>query len=135
MAMKIEDIEGIGPAFGEKLRNAGINSTTKLLEAGATKKGRRDLAEKSDIDDSRILKWVNLCDLCRVKGISTQYSELLEAAGVDTVKELRNRNADNLAEKMQEINSAKKLVRQVPSLNKISYWVEQAKQLPPTVTY
>ena len=135
MAMKIEDIEGIGVVNAEKLRNVKIDSVGKLLAQGATRKGREELIGKTGIDAGRILKWVNLCDLCRVKGVSTQYSELLEAAGVDTVKELRNRNAGNLAEKMQEINAAKKLVRQVPSEKSVQNWVEQAKQLPPTVTY
>ncbi len=135
MSMKIEDIEGIGPKFGELLRNQGISNPNKLLDQGCTTKGRKTLAEKTGIDDSRILKWVNLCDLCRISGISTQYSELLEAAGVDTVKELRNRNAENLADKVKEINAAKKLVRQTPSLKSIQSWVEQAKSLDPKVSY
>lgn len=135
MSMKIEDIEGIGPKFGQLLRNEGVTSPDKLLMKGATRKGRQELAEKTSIDDARILKWVNLCDLCRISGISTQYSELLEAAGVDTVKELRNRNADNLAEKMQEVNASKKLVRQVPNLKNVQSWIEQAKKLDPVVSY
>jgi predicted flap endonuclease-1-like 5' DNA nuclease len=133
--MKIEDIEGIGPKFGELLRNQGITSPQKLLDQACTRKGRQALAEKAGIDDGRILKWVNLCDLCRISGISTQYSELLEAAGVDTVKELRNRNAENLAEKMKEINASKKLVRQTPSLKSVLSWVDQAKKMDPKVSY
>lgn len=133
--MKVEDIEGIGHKYGEMLRKEGINSPSKLLAAGSTVKGRRELAQKTGIDDGRILKWVNLCDLCRISGISTQYSELLEAAGVDTVKELRNRRADNLAGKMQEVNAARKLVRVTPSLKNVSNWVEQAKSIEPAVSY
>ena len=135
MSMKIEAIEGIGPKFGEMLREQGVSSPAKLLAQGATRKGRESLAAKCGIDGGRILKWVNLCDLCRISGISTQYSELLEAAGVDTVKELRNRNAENLAEKMQEVNSAKKLVRQAPGLKSVQSWVDQAKKLDPAVSY
>lgn len=135
MAYKIEELEGIGPKYGEKLRNAGIETTEQLLTAGATPKGRKELEDKTGIDDKRILTWVNLADLCRINGVSTQYSELLEAAGVDTVKELRNRNAENLAVKMQEVNDAKKLVRQVPSAKSVTDWVEQAKSMDPAVSY
>jgi len=133
--MKIVDIEGIGPKYGGMLNEAGIISADNLLKTGANKKDRNELAQKTGIDESRILKWVNLCDLCRINGVSTQYSELLEAAGVDTVKELRNRNAENLTEKMQEINTEKKLVRVVPGLKSVQSWVDQAKTLDPIVTY
>jgi len=133
--MKIEDIEGIGPSFGAKLREAGISSVGKLLEKGAGPSGRKSIAEQTGIDSARILKWVNLSDLCRISGISTQYSELLEAAGVDTVKELRNRNAENLHLKIVEVNAAKKLVRKTPALKSIQSWVEQAKSMAPAVTY
>lgn len=135
MAMKIEQIEGIGPSYGAKLREVGINSPGKLLSRGATRKGRQEIAQATGIDEGRVLKWVNLADLCRISGISTQYSELLEAAGVDTVKELRNRNADNLAAKMQEVNREKHLCRQTPSLKNVNNWVSQAKSLPPAVMY
>lgn len=135
MSMKIEDIEGIGPKFGGMLREQGITSPAKLLAQGATRKGRQALAEKCGIDDGRILKWVNCCDLCRISGVSTQYSELLEAAGVDTVKELRNRNVENLVVKMREVNAAKKLVRQVPNVKNVESWVAQAKKLDPAVSY
>jgi len=133
--MKIEAIEGIGPAYGERLRNAGIDSIEKLLKNGSSKKQRIALAEKSGIDESKLLRWVNLCDLCRIKGVSSQYSELLEAAGVDTVKELRNRNADNLFVKMREINKAKNLVRCVPSEANVKKWIEQAKTMTPMVSH
>jgi len=133
--MKIEDIEGIGPKFGTKLREADIASVEKLLEKGANPKGRKTIAEQTGVDHGRILKWVNLCDLCRVSGISTQYSELLEMAGVDTVKELRNRNAENLHSKVEEVNAKKNLVRKTPGLKNIESWVDQAKKLTPVVSY
>ncbi len=135
MAKKIEDIEGVGPSNGAKLRAAGCRSVGQLLDMGCTKKGRAHIAAKTGLSEARILKWVNHADLFRVKGIASQYAELLECAGVDTVKELRNRNVDNLAVKMAEINKAKKLVRNVPSAKVISSWVSQAKILEPKVTH
>ncbi|MDX5360567.1 MAG: DUF4332 domain-containing protein [Alphaproteobacteria bacterium] len=131
----IETIEGIGPAFGAKLKTAGITTTGALLKAGADPKGRKALAEKTGIDEAKIRDWCNMADLMRIKGVGEEYSELLEAAGVDTVKELRNRKADNLHAKMAEVNAAKKLVRQLPSLKQVESWVAQAKELPPTMTY
>ena len=115
--MKIETIEGIGPAYAKKLRAAGIKTTEALLKKGADKKGRAAIAEMSGIDETLILEWVNLSDLMRVKGIGEEYSDLLEEAGVDTVKELRNRKPANLHAKMVEVNAAKKLVRRPPALS------------------
>lgn len=135
MAYKIEEIEGIGPAFGEKLRAAKITNTDHLLKACATRKGRSDTEEATGIDAKRLLKWANMADLMRISGVGEEYSELLEAAGVDTVKELRNRRADNLAAKMAEVNAAKKLVRQVPSESQVAKWVEQAKALDPVISH
>ena len=135
MVMKIEDIEGIGPKYGKILRDNGINSPAKLLTAGASTQGRKDLETKTGLSHSHVLRWVNLADLCRVKGVSTQYSELLEAAGVDSVKELCNRNAENLTEKMKEVNAEKKLVRAVPSGKLVSDWVSQAKSMAPVIAY
>jgi len=135
MAKKIEDIEGVGPSYGAKLRAAGCRNVEQLLEMGCTKKGREHIAAKTGLSESNILKWVNHADLFRVKGIASQYAELLECAGVDTVKELRNRNADNLAEKMVEINKAKRLVRNVPSAKVVTGWVAQAKVLQPMVKH
>lgn len=133
--MKIESIEGIGTVYAEKLRAVGINSAEKLLEFGNTPTRRSSLAREIGVDDAKILKWVNLCDLCRIKGVSSQYSELLEAAGVDTVKELRNRNADNLYQKIRETNEHKNLVHSTPSRNNIRNWIEQAQSLSPMVNY
>ncbi len=133
--MKIEQVEGIGPSFGEKLRNAGITDTNKLLDKGCTRPGRQELAQKTGISEAKLLDWVNMADLFRVKGIGAEYAELLESAGVDTVKELRNRNAENLAAKMSEVNEQKKLTRRVPSAEVVKGWIEQAKGLPPKVEH
>ena len=135
MAYKIEEIEGIGPTYGAKLKDAGIDTTDKLLDACADPAGRKATAEKTGLDASRLLKWANMADLMRISGVGEEYSELLEAAGVDTVKELRNRNAANLAAKMAEVNEAKKPTRQVPSESQVTKWVEQAKELPPKLSY
>ncbi len=135
MANKIEDIEGIGEKTGQILREANITTPDKLLEAAGTKKGRMELAVKTGLSEKNILKWANLADLCRVSGISTQYSELLEAAGVDTVKELATRNAENLAIKMHEVNQEKKLVRQTPSQKSVASWIDQAATLPAYISH
>jgi predicted flap endonuclease-1-like 5' DNA nuclease len=135
LSYPIIDIEGIGPAFAEKLKTAGLTTTGALLEAAKDPKGRKALAEKTGIDESRILKWANMADLMRIKGVAEEYSELLEAAGVDTVKELKTRRADNLHAKMAELNEAKKLVRQLPSEKQVADWIEQAKTLPAVLSY
>lgn len=133
--MKIEKVEGIGPLYAQKLIGIGIRSTGALLKAGATASGREDVAAKSGISETLILEWVNLADLCRIKGVGEEYSDLLEEAGVDTVKELRNRRPDNLYQAIIETNQAKKLVRRPPSQKQVEDWVAQAKTLPPVVTY
>ncbi len=135
MSYAIAEIEGIGPAFAAKLKAVGISTTKAYLERAKDPKGRKALAEATGIDDKRILKWANMADLMRIKGVGEEYSELLEAAGVDTVKELKHRKAANLAEKMREVNEAKKLVRQVPSEKSVTDWVEQAKSLDPMMSY
>ncbi len=132
---KISDVEGIGPKMAETLAAAGITNTDQLLDEGATKPGRGSIAQKTGLSEAQILKWVNMCDLFRVKGIAGQFAELLKASGVDTVKELRTRNAENLAAKMLEVNNQKNLTRQVPSANAINEWISQAKELPPKITY
>ncbi len=132
----ISDIEGIGPSYAKKLQKCGIKTTNALLKDGCTKKGRKKIAEESGIDESLILKWVNMADLYRVKGIGSEYSELLEKAGVDTVKELRNRNAENLTAKMAEVNGqGRGLVRQLPGLKRVTSWIAEAKKLEPMVTH
>jgi predicted flap endonuclease-1-like 5' DNA nuclease len=135
MSYPIEDIEGIGPAHGVKLGSAGIKTTGDLLGKCASPKGRKALAEETGLSETLILKWTNMADLMRISGVGEEYSELLEAAGVDTVKELKHRNADNLAAKMAEINDQKKLTRQVPSASQVTKWVDQAKELEPILTY
>ncbi len=135
MGKSIESIEGIGPVYGQKLRDAGCASPAQLLKACAGRTGRRELAGRTSISESVILRCVNMADLFRIKGVATQYAELLEAAGVDTVKELRNRNADNLVAKMLEVNRQKRLTRTVPGVKIVTGWIEQAKQLPTVVTY
>jgi predicted flap endonuclease-1-like 5' DNA nuclease len=129
------DIEGVGEKYAEKLKEAGATTQEKLLEMGATTKGRKELAEKTGISDALILKWVNHVDLSRIKGVGGEYSELLEAAGVDTVPELAQRKPENLLAKMQEVNTAKKLVRNMPVLKQVEDWVAQAKDLPRVVNY
>jgi len=135
MTYQIEEIEGIGPVYAGKLGAANIKTTGDLLKACATRKGREDTEAATGIDAARLLKWANMADLMRISGVGEEYSELLEAAGVDTVKELRNRRADNLAAKMAEVNAEKKLVRQVPSQSQVEKWVAQAKELAPVITY
>ena len=122
-------IEGIGPAYEEKLKAAGVGSCEALLEQGCDKKGRDAICEKSGLSDTLILKWVNHADLMRVKGVGGEYAELLECSGVDTVPELAQRNAANLTAKMAEVNEEKKLVRSLPSEKQVTDWVEQAKGL------
>ena len=133
--MKIADIEGLGPKYAEKLKKAGVRSVDALLKKGASEKGRKGLAAASGISDTLILEWVNLADLYRIKGIGSEYSDLLEEAGVDTVAELAQRVPDNLFKKMQSIDAAKKLVRKLPGAKQVASWVAQAKKLPKIVTY
>lgn len=133
--MKIEEVEGIGPVYGEKLRAAGITHTDKLLDLCCDKAGRSKVAGETGISEAQILKWVNMADLFRIKGVGPEFAELLECAGVDTVKELATRNAENLAAKMSEVNEQKKLTRRVPSADVVADFVAQAKELPAKVTH
>ncbi len=133
----ISAIEGIGEKYRTIFRGAGIRTCEALLERGATRKGRKELADLTKLGDKRILEWVNRADLMRIKGVSSQYSDLLEAAGVDTVKELKRRNAENLAEAMETVNTKKKnkLVQRTPSTKVVQGWIDQAKSLPAVVKY
>lgn len=135
MSYKIEEIEGIGPVYGEKLRAAGITTTDALLEKCAGKSGRAALAKETGIEEKLILKWTNHADLFRINGVGPQFSELLEAAGVDTVKELRNRNAENLFVKISDVNEQKKLVGRLPSLNQLEEMIKEAGTLEAKMTY
>lgn len=137
MNYKVADIEGIGSAMSKKLDKAGIKSVNALLKKGTTRKGRKEIADASGIDESVVLKWVNMADLYRIKGIGKQYAELLEKAGVDTVKELKNRKADHLVAKLAEVNQAgkKRLVRVLPGLKRVQNWINEAKKSTYTITY
>ena len=135
MSYKIQEIEGIGPAYAKKLAIEDIDTTDALLKLCCDRKGRKAVAEKTGLTESQLLKWANMADLMRISGVGEEYSELLEAAGVDTVKELKNRNPENLAAKMTEVNKEKKLTRQVPSEKTVSGWIEQAKSLGALITH
>ncbi len=132
---KLEVIEGIGPVYAEKLRDNGIRTIEALLEAGATPRGRDALEEKTGIYHALILEWVNLADLMRIKGVGEEYSDLLEEAGVDTIKELRHRVPEHLYRAIVDVNQAKRLVRRLPTLKMVADWVQQAKTLSPKVIY
>ena len=135
MDYKIIDIEGVGDVYAKKLTEASINKVSELLERCAAPKGRKELAKATDIPEKLILRWTNHADLFRIKGVGPQFSELLEAAGVDTVKELRNRKADNLHKALEETNAKKKLTRVVPPLKSVEKMIAAAKALEPKMTY
>jgi len=132
---KLVDVEGIGEKYAHKLKEAGVSSTRALLDKGAKSKGRKELSKKSGISEKLILEWVNHVDLFRVRGVSSEYADLLEEAGVDTVRELAQRKAANLYQKLVLINQTKKLVRRLPTQAQVSKWIDQAKQLGGIVTY
>jgi predicted flap endonuclease-1-like 5' DNA nuclease len=133
---RIIDIEGIGPAYKQALKEkAGITTTEALLAATMTPKGRDGLAAKTGISEKYILEWANLADLFRIHGVGSEYSDLLEEAGVDTVAELAKRNAENLFKALQNTNDRKALVRRLPTLEQVANWIEQAKKLPRVLTY
>ncbi len=131
----IADIEGIGETYAATLADKGIKTTEALLEKCATPAGRKALAEETGISGKLVLKWANRADLARIKGIGSEYADLLEAAGVDTVPDLARRNTANLFAKMTATNEEKNLVRKPPSEKQVENWVEQAKALPRALTY
>ena len=135
MAYKIVDIEGIGEVYAAKLNAAGVKNTDDLLKNCATRTGRSKMAEATGISEKLILKWTNHADLFRIKGVAGQFSELLEAAGVDTIKEFRHRVPANLYAKMEAVNAEKNLVNRVPSVKEIEKMVAQAKEMEPMVKY
>ncbi|MGD8278949.1 MAG: DUF4332 domain-containing protein [Gemmatimonadota bacterium] len=132
---KLSTIEGIGDVWAGKLEAAGIKSVATLLENGATAKGRRDLATRTGLREADILRWVNHADLMRVRGVGAEYSELLEAAGVDTVAELARRNRANLYVAMSAANTERKRVRQLPTEKQVGGWIDQARALPRVIEY
>jgi len=131
----LKKVEGIGAVYCEKLEKAGVATTGALLEKASTPKGRKALAEATEISGKLILEWVNHVDLFRVKGVGEEYADLLEEAGVDTVPELAQRNAANLLAKLTEVNAEKALVRRLPTASQVADWVAQAKGLPRVITY
>ena len=134
--MKIIDIEGIGPVWAKKLTDAGVRTTDALLKNGGTRKARQALADKTGLAATQILEWVNRADLYRIKGVGSEYSDLLEKAGVDTVVELANRNAANLAKAIKDlVGKGTRIVRRIPSDREIASWITQAKSLPRAVEY
>lgn len=135
MAYKIIEIEGVGETYARTLENAGIKTTDDLLTAAATPKGREKLAEETDISPKLILRWANHADLFRIKGVAGQFAELLEAAGVDTVKEFRHHVAANLQPKLVEVNDKRNLCNRVPSVSELERMIEQAKELEPAISY
>lgn len=132
---RIDMIEGIGSTYAKKLKNQGIKTTDNLLDAGSTKQGRKELAEKTGISETILLEWVNRADLFRIRGIAEEYSDLLNEVGVSTVVELARRNPENLHEAIAGVNEAKKLVRRIPTLDQTKDWIEQAKTMPRRVEY
>ena len=135
MKYKIIDVEGIGPVYAEKLMAAGIDTDDKLLEKCCKPAGRKALAEETGISEKLILTWTNHTDLMRINGVGPQFAELLEAAGVDTVKEFRHRVAENLQPKLEEVNVAKNICNRVPVVTELQKMIDQAKELPPMMEY
>ncbi|MBR1784789.1 MAG: DUF4332 domain-containing protein [Bacteroidales bacterium] len=135
MAYKIIDIEGIGEVYATVLAEAGVRTTDDLLAACATRQGRKTVAGRTGISEKLILRWTNHADLFRIKGVAGQFAELLEASGVDTIKEFRHRVAANLVAKMEEVNAAKNLVNRVPSVKEVEKMIAQAKEMEPMVQY
>ncbi len=135
MNYRIEDIEGVGRVLKGRLEMVGIETTQQLLEACSSPGGRRATSEATGVSEFVLLRWANIADLMRIQGIGKQYSELLEASGVDTVKELRTRNAEKLAVKMREVNRNKRFARTLPSVERIYDWVEKAKKLNAVITH
>ena len=131
----ITDIEGIGEAYAVKLRTAGVRTTEALLERGGKPKGRKELAEMTGLSEQTILEWVNRADLFRVRGLGSQYTDLLEAAGVDTVRELANRKAETLTAALAKVNAEKNKVNKLPSVTQVESWIQFAKTLPKGVEY
>lgn len=134
--MRIDEVEGIGPAYAAKLTDAGVSTTEQLLERGAKPSGRQALADATGISPTLILEWVNHADLWRIKGVGSEYSDLLEAAGVDSPAELAQRNAANLAITFRELDAARpNWIRRIPSEETVSGWIAEAKTLPRIVEH
>ena len=135
MAYKIDEIEGIGPSYAEKLTAAKITNTDRLLAECGNAKGRKAVSEATGISEGSLLSWANMADLLRISGVGKQFAELMHAAGVDTIKELRQRNAENLAEAMTKINAEKKLTKGSTNADAVGKWIEQAKKMDPKISH
>src|SRR5215469_5179159 len=135
MPASISELEGLGSNFAIKMKKVGIRTTAKLLETAKSLKGRQTLSEKTEIDAVQLLRVANLIDRMRIKGVGQDYAELLEAAGVVTIRELRYRNPARLAQAMAKANEKRKLVRVLPSEHTIERWIDQAKKLPVKISY
>ena len=135
MGYKITDIEGIGPAFADKLATARITTTEDLLDMCATKQGRAKISDSTGIGEGTLLTWANMADLMRISGIGGQYAELLKESGVDTVKELRTRNAENLATAMKKINDERNVTKGEASPKTVADWIAKASELDPKITH
>lgn len=135
MNYKIEQIEGIGPHYAERLATAGVHTSADLLAKGATPEGRKQLEVVTGLSSAQILTWTNQADLMRVSGIGSEFGQLLESSGVDTVKELGQRNPENLVAVMTRVNEEKKLTRVVPSIKIVAKWVDDAKELEPALSH
>ena len=135
MSYSISGIHGISPEAAAVLRKAGIRTTAKLLDAAKSPKGRKTLAARTGFDEKCILAWANLADRMRIKGVGEEYSQLLQAAGVDTVKELKYRNPAKLAKTMADANAKRKLTRVLPSEKMVGRWIDRAKKLQMKITY
>jgi predicted flap endonuclease-1-like 5' DNA nuclease len=133
--MNIEEIEGVGASYGKKLSAVGVGTVEVLLEKGGRRLSREKLAEATGISEKLILEWVNRADLMRIKGVGSEYSDLLEAAGVDSCLELAHRVPANLHKKMEEVNAAKRLVRRLPTEPEVTQWVAAAKAMPKVVEH
>ena len=133
--VELEHIKSIGESYAKKLESAGIKMIAEFLREGSTPKGRKQIADKTGISDTLILRWVNMADLFRIKGIAEEYADFLEAAGVDTVPELAQRNAEHLYNKLVAVNEEHNMVGRMPSQNEVTEWIAQAKLLDRVVTY
>jgi hypothetical protein len=135
VSVSLKNIDGLGTEIVASLKAAGIRTTDKLLELAKTAKGRKALSEKTGIDEKRLLQFANMADRLRVKGLGTEYAELLRLVGVDTVRELQYRNPRNLAQEMRKVNDKRRLVQLVPTEKAVGRWIEHARRLPPKITY
>jgi hypothetical protein len=135
MPSSISELDGLEPSFASKMKSVGIRTTEKLLETAKSLKGRQMLAAKTEIDQEQLLRVANLIDRMRIKGVGQEYAELLEAAGVVTVKELRYRNPARLVKAMVKANANRRLVRVLPSEHTVGRWIEHAKKLPVKISY